>query len=146
MTSCGSRYTSGPSIIGDPLCPRVALRAFSQRHATRVSGLIICREGLRIIVLVSLLRGFHDFSHSASHPYIPISPFNDFCTCISVCVCCLCVCIVCYVEVMETEQTRALSSAIQDLDNQIEEQKLKIQNTANSSLRVSVCVCGWVWV
>ena len=53
----------------------------------------------------------------------------------------MCVLFVCYVEVMETEQTRALSSAIQDLDNQIEEQKLKIQNTANSSLRVSVCVC-----
>ena len=38
----------------------------------------LCREGLRIIVLVSLivlLRGFpcfHDFSHGASHPYIPI--------------------------------------------------------------------------
>ena len=46
---------------------------------------------------------------------------------------------VCYVytEVMETEQMRALNSAIQDLDNQIEEQKLKIQNTANTSLRVS---------
>ena len=40
----------------------------------------LCREGLRtcMIVLVSLivlLGGFpcfHDFSHSASHPYIPI--------------------------------------------------------------------------
>ena len=38
----------------------------------------LCRNGLRMIVLVSLivlLRGFpcsHDFSHSASHPYIPI--------------------------------------------------------------------------
>ena len=30
----------------------------------------------------------------------------------------------------------ALSSAIQDLDNQIEEQKLKIQNTVNTILRV----------
>ena len=36
------------------------------------------QKGLRMIVLVSLivlLRGislFHDFSHSASHPYIPI--------------------------------------------------------------------------
>ena len=44
----------------------------------------LCREGLRMIVLVSLivlLRGlpcFHDFSHGASHPYIPIH--NDFCT------------------------------------------------------------------
>ena len=43
----------------------------------------LCREGLGMIVLVSLivlLRGFpcfHDFSHGASHPYIP----NDFCTC-----------------------------------------------------------------
>ena len=44
---------------------------------------------------------------------------------------------------METEQMRALNSAIQDLDNQIEEQKLKIQNTANTSLRVSV-VSEWV--
>ena len=34
---------------------------------------------------------------------------------------------------------RQVSSAIQDLDNQIEEQKLKIQNTANTSLRVSLC-------
>ena len=40
--------------------------------------LCTCRDGLRMIVLVSLivlLRGFpcsHDFSHSASHPYIPI--------------------------------------------------------------------------
>ena len=42
-------------------------------------------------------------------------------------------------EVMETEQMRQVSSAIQDLDNQIEEQKLKIQNTANTSLRVSLC-------
>ena len=41
-------------------------------------------------------------------------------------------------EVMETEQMRQVSSAIQDLDNQIEEQKLKIQNTANTSLRVSL--------
>lgn len=45
---------------------------------------------------------------------------------------------------------RALSSAIQDLDNQIEEQKLKIQNTVNASLRVSVlegglCVTDW-WI
>ena len=38
----------------------------------------ICREGLCMIVLVSLivlLRGFpcfHKFSHDASHPYIPI--------------------------------------------------------------------------
>ena len=38
----------------------------------------ICREGLCMIVLVSLivlLKGFpcfHDFSHGASHPYIPI--------------------------------------------------------------------------
>ena len=38
----------------------------------------LCREGLRMIVLVSvivLLRGFpcfHDFSHGASHPYIPV--------------------------------------------------------------------------
>ena len=40
-------------------------------------------------------------------------------------------------EVMETEQMRQVSSAIQDLDNQIEEQKLKIQNTPNTNLRVS---------
>ena len=43
-------------------------------------------KGLRMIVLVSLivlLRGLpclHDFSHSASRPYIPM---NDFCTCIN---------------------------------------------------------------
>ena len=40
---------------------------------------ILCREGLRMIVLVSLivaLKGFpcfHNFSHGASHPYFPVA-------------------------------------------------------------------------
>ena len=48
----------------------------------------LCREGLRMIVLVSLivlLRAFpcfHDFSHGASHPYIPIHSIYVFMVCV----------------------------------------------------------------
>ena len=44
----------------------------------------LCREGLRMIVLVSLIvllrrfPCFHDFSHSATSPFIQL---NDFCAC-----------------------------------------------------------------
>ena len=44
----------------------------------------VCREGLRMIVLVSLIvlvwgfSCFHDFSHSASRPYIPIHSIECF--------------------------------------------------------------------
>ena len=46
----------------------------------------LCRKGLRMLVLVSLivlLRGFpcfHNILQGASHPYIPIE-INDVCTC-----------------------------------------------------------------
>ena len=44
----------------------------------------LCREGLCMIVLVSLLRGFpcfHNLSHVASIPTTLFIQLNDFCTC-----------------------------------------------------------------
>ena len=49
---------------------------------------VLCREGLRLIALVSLIvllwgfPCFHDFSLGASHiPTSPLIQWNDFCTC-----------------------------------------------------------------
>ena len=61
---------------GNPLLPRILAKSC----VTPLPE--ICREGLRIIVLVSLIEG--DFLVSTIcrmvHP-IPTSPLNDFCTC-----------------------------------------------------------------
>lgn len=41
----------------------------------------------------------------------------------------------------ESEEASELRAAVQDLETQIEEQKLKIQNTPNQILRVSLQFC-----
>ena len=43
----------------------------------------------------------------------------------------------------ESEEASELRAAVQDLETQIEEQKLKIQNTPNQILRVSLQFCIW---
>jgi len=49
---------------------------------------------------------------------------------------CVCVC-VCVCAVVESEEVNLLRLAVQDLENQIEEQKFKIQSTPMPLLRVS---------
>ena len=70
---------------GNKVIPLAILsRVLAQSCVTPLPELHVCREGLHMIVLVSLivlLRGlpcFHDVSHGASQPYIPIHSIEWF--------------------------------------------------------------------
>ena len=75
----GMHYAKNHGNIGNPLSNTIKYTSTIMRNPLPE----LCREGLRMIVLVSLivlLRGFpcfHDFSHGS----IPTYPFNDVCTC-----------------------------------------------------------------